>query len=165
MNAAQQAHAASATPAPDVAPPLHPAHVIRSGTEALERARDVAHVFAKEASHRDRERRLPWDEIAYFTASGLGGITVPAEDGGADVSMQVLSEVFRILCAADPHPGSSADQFGVLNVVRAFATHAQKQPIYGAVLAGHRLGNTGPEPEVLFDRRTLCAPCAGQDHR
>ncbi|MES2530717.1 MAG: SfnB family sulfur acquisition oxidoreductase, partial [Pseudomonadota bacterium] len=106
----------------------------------------MAHVFAKEASHRDRERRLPWDEIAYFTASGLGGITVPAEYGGADVSMQVLSEVFRILCAADPAAGQiPQNQFGVLNVVRAFATQAQKQRIYGAVLAGHRLGNTGPE--------------------
>ncbi|MCJ2056251.1 SfnB family sulfur acquisition oxidoreductase [Methylobacterium sp. J-048] len=125
-------------------PPTRP-HRIRTDAEAVAVARTVAARFADGAAERDRERRLPWAEIEAFTASGLGGITVPRAYGGADVAHATLAEVFAILAAAD---GSAAQipqsQFGVLALIRAAASPDQQAQIYGAVLAGHRIGNAGP---------------------
>ncbi|MCJ2096902.1 SfnB family sulfur acquisition oxidoreductase [Methylobacterium sp. J-072] len=125
-------------------PPARP-HRIRTDAEALEVARAVAARFAEGAAERDRERILPWAEIEAFTASGLGGITVPRAYGGADVAHATLAEVFATLAAAD---GSAAQipqsQFGVLALVRAEASPEQQAQIYGAVLSGHRIGNAGP---------------------
>ena len=121
-------------------------HRITSDAEAIEVARALAAVFADGASDRDRHRRLPWDELDRYSASGLGGITVPREYGGAAVSHVTLAEVFRILCAADPALGQiPQNQFGVLAVVAELASDAQKRRIYADVLAGKRLGNAGPE--------------------
>jgi SfnB family sulfur acquisition oxidoreductase len=119
---------------------------IRNDGEALDAARALAAVFAEGASERDRERRLPWHELDLYSASGLGGITVPASHGGAQVSHVTLAEVFRILCAADPALGQiPQNQFGVLGVVHQLGTPQQKRRIYSAVLSGQRLGNAGPE--------------------
>ncbi|MCJ2136952.1 SfnB family sulfur acquisition oxidoreductase [Methylobacterium sp. J-026] len=125
-------------------PPTRP-HRIRSDAEAIAIARTIARRFADGAADRDRDRRLPWAEIEAFTASGLGGITVPRAYGGADVAHTTLAAVFAILAAAD---GSAAQipqsQFGVLALVRAAASPEQQARIYGAVLDGHRIGNAGP---------------------
>lgn len=125
-------------------PPSRPL-LIRSDAEAIEAARAVARQFAEGASERDRERRLPWEEIEAFTANGLGGITVPGDHGGADVSYATLAEVFAILAAADGSAGQiPQNHFGVLALVRAAASPAQKERIYGDILAGCRIGNAGP---------------------
>ncbi|XAH24353.1 SfnB family sulfur acquisition oxidoreductase [Xylophilus sp. GW821-FHT01B05] len=119
---------------------------IASDAQALEAAHRLAATFAVGASQRDRERRLPWDELHLWSESGLGGITVPREHGGADVSYATLAEVFVILCAADPALGQiPQNHFGLLGVLREVGTEAQKQRLYGEVLAGRRLGNGGPE--------------------
>lgn len=132
-------------------PPARP-HLIRDDAEALAVAHDVAAVFAAGAGERDRERRLPWDEIEAFTASGLGGITVPRSHGGADVSHATLAEIFAILSAADASAGQiPQNQFGVLALVRAAARPDQQARIYADVLAGHRIGNAGP----ARNRRTI----------
>lgn len=132
------------TAGPRPHPPARP-HRIRSDAEAIEAAHAVARIFAEGASERDRERRLPWAEIEAFTASGLGGITVPRDHGGADVSHATLAGIFAILAAAD---GSAAqipqNQFGVLALLRATGTPAQQERIFADVLAGHRIGNAGP---------------------
>ncbi|MHA7685607.1 SfnB family sulfur acquisition oxidoreductase [Cupriavidus sp. PET2-C1] len=138
-----------ATPIP--APPARlpdPARVrrIASDAEALQAAHDLAAVFADGASERDRERRLPWDELDRWSESGLGGITVPREYGGADVSYTTLAEVFVILCAADPALGQiPQNHFGLLGVLREIGSESQKRRFYGEVLTGARLGNAGPE--------------------
>lgn len=125
-------------------PPTRP-HLIGSDAEAIAAAHAVSRIFAEGAAERDRARRLPWAEIEAFTASGLGGITVPRSHGGAEVSHATLAEVFAILAAAD---GSAAqipqNQFGVLALVRAAASPAQQERIFSDVLAGHRIGNAGP---------------------
>ncbi|WP_457108239.1 SfnB family sulfur acquisition oxidoreductase [Methylobacterium sp. P5_C11] len=126
-------------------PPPSPPHRIGSDAEAITAARTVARIFAAGAAERDRDRRLPWAEIAAFTESGLGGITVPRAHGGAEVSYATLAEVFAILAAAD---GSAAqipqNQVGVLALVAVAASPAQQARIYRDVLAGHRIGNAGP---------------------
>ncbi|WP_255497219.1 SfnB family sulfur acquisition oxidoreductase [Aquitalea sp. LB_tupeE] len=125
---------------------LQEAALIRSDAEALEVARQLAAEFAVEAGVRDRERRLPWAELARYSASGLGGITVPRQYGGAGVSLLTLSRVFRILCAADPSLGQiPQNHFAVLELFPLLATPAQLRFIYSEVLSGRRLGNAGPE--------------------
>jgi SfnB family sulfur acquisition oxidoreductase len=122
------------------------AHLIESDAEALAIAEKLALEFAVGASERDRLRRLPHDELARFSESGLGGITVPREYGGADVSFVTLSRVFAILCEADPSLGQiPQNHFGFLNVIRTLGSESQKQRYFAGVLAGKRLGNAGPE--------------------
>jgi SfnB family sulfur acquisition oxidoreductase len=126
-------------------PPRKPL-VIRSDFEALEVARSLAAQFSEGASERDRERRLPWDEIEQYTASGLGTITVPRAFGGPELSYVTLGKVFEILCAADPALGQiPQNQFGVLQLIKEYGSEEQKSRIYADVLAGHRIGNAGPE--------------------
>jgi len=125
--------------------PPTPPQRIRSDAEAIAAAHAVARLFAEGASERDRARRLPWDAVEAFTASGLGGITVPRAQGGADVSHATLAEVFAILAAADASAAQiQQNHFGVLALVRAEARPAQAERIYSDVLAGHRIGNAGP---------------------
>jgi len=126
-------------------PPSRP-HLISSDAEAVEIAHSLAPRLAEGASARDRDRILPWKEIELFTASGLGGITVPRQFGGADVSHETLARVFAILAAADASVAQiPQNQFGVLALVREAANPAQQARIYGDILAGHRIGNAGPE--------------------
>jgi SfnB family sulfur acquisition oxidoreductase len=128
--------------------PLRPTrpHLIKTDAEALDIASDLANHFRAEASERDQERRLPWNEIEQYTASGLGGITVPHEYGGADVSYLTLAKVFEIICAADPALGQiPQSHFGVLALLRDVGTPEQKQRIYRDILNGYRIGNAGPE--------------------
>jgi SfnB family sulfur acquisition oxidoreductase len=134
-----------------------PPHLVRSDAEAIGIAERLAEEFAAGAAERDRERRLPWDEIERFTASGLGAITAPRALGGADVSYRTLAEVFAILCAADPALGQvPQNHFGVLQLVREICSEAQKRRFFGAVLAGARIGNAGPERggRTMTDMRT-----------
>ncbi|MGL6156901.1 MAG: SfnB family sulfur acquisition oxidoreductase, partial [Ralstonia mannitolilytica] len=56
---------------------------LRDAAEAIDAAHALAGEFRQGASARDRERRLPWDELDRWSASGLGGITVPKAYGGA----------------------------------------------------------------------------------
>lgn len=126
-------------------PPRQPLS-ITDDFEALEVAKSLAERFRTGASERDRERRLPWDEMEQYTASGLGSMTVPAAFGGPDLSYVTLGKVFEILCAADPALGQiPQNHFGVLQLLREYGTDAQKARIYADVLAGNRIGNAGPE--------------------
>ncbi|MCU4120008.1 SfnB family sulfur acquisition oxidoreductase [Variovorax sp. N23] len=138
------------TPTPATRLPSRPdpsrVHRIANDAEALEAAHRLAAEFAPGASQRDRERLLPWDELDRWSESGLGGITVPRNHGGADVSFATLAEVFVILCAADPALGQiPQNHFGVLGVLREIGSDEQKRRFYAEVLAGGRLGNAGPE--------------------
>ncbi len=81
--------------------PTAAAHRIGSDDEALETARELAALFARESIQRDRERRLPLEELELFSRSGLWGIAVPREYGGAGVSRVTLAKVVAIVSAAD----------------------------------------------------------------
>ncbi|MGJ5202866.1 SfnB family sulfur acquisition oxidoreductase [Bradyrhizobium sp. HKCCYLR20261] len=121
-------------------------HLVTSDAEAIDIAQSLVPRLAEGAARRDRDRTLPWDEIELFTASGLGGITVPRSFGGADVSHETLVRVFAILAAADASVAQiPQNQFGVLALVREAASPAQQAWIYADILAGHRIGNAGPE--------------------
>ncbi len=49
--------------------PTAAAHRIGSDDEALETARELAALFARESIQRDRERRLPLEELELFSAT------------------------------------------------------------------------------------------------
>ncbi len=121
-------------------------HRISSDAEAVTVAQQLAVEFAREAGQRDAERRLPWEELTRFSASGLGGITVPRKFGGAGVSYRTLVQVFRILNAADSSLGQiPQNHYAVLEVFRHHGTLEQQERVFAEVLAGKRLGNAGPE--------------------
>ncbi|MFF0717887.1 SfnB family sulfur acquisition oxidoreductase [Micromonospora sp. NPDC003816] len=120
--------------------------VIRTDEEAVEVARKLAAVLADEAAVRDRERRLPEAEVAELSASGLLGITVPAEFGGAEVSVAALTEVFRTLAAADASLAQIPHSHVVfLQALRLQGTEEQQRRYFAAALAGQRFANAQSE--------------------
>jgi SfnB family sulfur acquisition oxidoreductase len=122
------------------------AHRIGSDAEALAVARQLADEFAVEAAERDRERRLPAEELDRFSGSGLWAITVPRAYGGAEVSIATLAKVIAIISAADPSLGQlPQNHFAALDAIRVTATEEQKRLWFGRVLRGYRLGNAFSE--------------------
>ncbi len=132
--------------AQDVAPPLHPAAILTSDADALEAAHALARAAEAGVIQRDRERRLPWELVERFTASGLGSIAVPRAFGGPQLSYLTIAEVFRIISAVDPALGQiPQNHFGLIGLLHAAASPAQQQRLFASVLAGWRIGNGGPE--------------------
>lgn len=141
------------------------AHLIRSGTEAVEIAGKLAITVADLAAERDAQRRLPEAELDELSASGLLGITVPARFGGADVSVAVLAEVFRALAVAD---GSLAQiphsHFVFLDALRRCGTEEQQAFFFAEALAGRRFANAQSERgtrTIAEDASTLCRRAGG----
>jgi SfnB family sulfur acquisition oxidoreductase len=119
---------------------------IAGDDDAIAAARELASSFAKEASQRDRDRRLPWNEVDAFSRSGLWTLTVPKAYGGPQVSFATLARVIAIVSAADPSLGQiPQNHFGVVDVIEQSATDAQKRFWYGQVLEGKRFGNAFSE--------------------
>ncbi|MBV7562836.1 SfnB family sulfur acquisition oxidoreductase [Pseudomonas sp. sia0905] len=130
----------------DVAPPLHPAAILTSDADAIEAAHTLARAAEAGVTQRDRERRLPWELVERFTASGLGSIAVPRAFGGPQLSYVTIAEVFRIISAVDPALGQiPQNHFGLLGLLHAAANPEQQQRLFASVLAGWRIGNGGPE--------------------
>ncbi len=141
------------------------ARIIRDDAEAIDVARALAHDFRREAAVRDRERRLPREEIERFSASGLWAITVPREYGGAAVSAATLAEVTALISAADGSLGQiPQNHFFVVEAIRLTATRQQKRDWFGHVLRGGRFGNALSEvgTKDVHDFRTTLRPDGGR---
>lgn len=122
------------------------AHVIQSDEEAIEVAQQLAAVFAKEASKRDHERLLPLQEVQQYSASGLWGITIPKQFGGAGVSYKTLAEVVKIISSADSSLGQIAqNHWAFLEHIRLDASPEQQVFFFDQVLKGRRFGNAFSE--------------------
>ncbi|RFU49884.1 SfnB family sulfur acquisition oxidoreductase [Paraburkholderia sp. DHOC27] len=118
------------------------ARVITSDAQAIEVAHELAARLAEGAAERDRERRLPHEEIEWFSQSGLWAITVPKAYGGAGVSFVTLTEVIKIIAAADPSLGQlPQNHLGLVDVIALTGTQEQKQYFFSEVLSGKRFGN------------------------
>ncbi|MBM1185883.1 SfnB family sulfur acquisition oxidoreductase [Pseudomonas lundensis] len=116
--------------------------VLRSDAEALSVARELAAVLKRDSALRDRERRLPHDELELFSRTGLWGISVPKALGGAGVSNTTLANVIAVIAAADSSLGQiPQNHFYALEVLRVNGSPQQKQRLYEEVLAGQRFGN------------------------
>jgi SfnB family sulfur acquisition oxidoreductase len=108
----------------------------------MEVADALAQDFATGASHRDRQRQLPVDELERFSASGLWGITVPRRFGGAEVSTITLAKVIARIAQADGSLGQiPQNHFYALEVLRVNGSEAQQQRLFSEALRGRRFGN------------------------
>lgn len=122
------------------------AHIIRSDEEAIQVAKTLAVEFAKEASQRDYQRQLPLQEVQQYSASGLWGITIPKQFGGAGVSYKTLAEVVKIISSADSSLGQIAqNHWAFLEHIRLDASLEQQEFFFAQVLQGKRFGNAFSE--------------------
>ncbi|TBL41345.1 SfnB family sulfur acquisition oxidoreductase [Hafnia alvei] len=122
--------------------PQTPAARLETTDQILALTQRLAEAFSVESALRDRERRLPDSELHTLFISGLGGITVPAQFGGADVSCATLAQVVSRLAQADGSIGQvPQNHFYALEVLRINGTQAQQQRLYQEVLDGVHLGN------------------------
>jgi SfnB family sulfur acquisition oxidoreductase len=118
------------------------AQVIANDAQAIAVAHELATRLAQQAATRDVERRLPREEIEWFSQSGLWAITVPKTYGGAGVSFVTLTEVVKIIAAADPSLGQlPQNHFGLVDVIALTGSEQQKHYFFGQVLQGKRFGN------------------------
>jgi SfnB family sulfur acquisition oxidoreductase len=134
--------------------------IIQSESEALAVAQDLAADFATEAAQRDRHRRLPQPELERFSETGLWALSVPKEYGGLGASLVTITEVFKIISAADSSIGQIPhNHFCVVDAIRLDGTERQKRVYFGQVLAGHRFGNAfseaGTRNVMDFETRIL----------
>ena len=119
---------------------------IKSDEQALEAARLFAKQIRGESTVRDRERRLPVDEIESFSQTGLWGITVPKEYGGPGVSTTTFTEVVAIVSEADASIGQiPQNHYANVEEIRLIGTEAQKKFFFDRILKGERLGNAAVE--------------------
>jgi SfnB family sulfur acquisition oxidoreductase len=122
------------------------AHVIQNDAEAIAVAQDLAAEFQKEDSLRDRERRLPVEEVKKFSQSGLWGIVVPKAYGGAGVSNATLAEVIKIIAEADSSLGQiPQNHLYMVETITLDGTEQQKRFFFDLVLQGKRFGNAFSE--------------------
>ncbi|MFE1957579.1 acyl-CoA dehydrogenase family protein [Streptomyces sp. NPDC059479] len=138
-----------------------PVRTVADDAEALVLARELADEFRAEAAERDRERRLPRAELDRLSASGLLGVTVPRDHGGADVSARTLAEIFRLLATGDASLAQiPQSHFVYINVLRRQGSPAQREFFFGEVLAGRRFGNAQSEAGTkhVQDIRTRLTP-------
>ena len=122
------------------------AHRIKSEQEALEAARRISEQIRPTSGDRDRDRRLPFEEIEWFSQSGLWGITVPKEYGGAGVSTPVFTEIVAIISEADASLGQiPQNHYANVEEIRLIGTETQKAFFFDRILRGDRLGNAAVE--------------------
>lgn len=122
------------------------AHIIQNDAEAIAVAKKLAEDFKQEAGIRDHERRLPLAEIEKYSQSGLWGITIPKQFGGAGVSYKTLAEVVKIISSADSSLGQIAqNHWAFVEHIRLDATPEQHAFFFDQVLQGHRFGNAFSE--------------------
>ena len=100
---------------------------------------------------------MPYGELEQFSQSGLGGISVPSEHGGAGVSSVTLARVIARIAQADGSLGQiPQNHFYALEVLRVNGSDAQQRRLYAEVLAGQRFGNALAElgTRTPLDRNT-----------
>ncbi len=115
---------------------------VSGADDALRVAALLASSLIPGAAERDRAGVLPREEVAALDASGLLGITVPADHGGADVSQEVLAEVIRRIAAADPSLAQIPQgHFLQVNLLRLMADEDVQARLFADVLAGGRFAS------------------------
>ncbi|WP_035855339.1 SfnB family sulfur acquisition oxidoreductase [Cryptosporangium arvum] len=116
--------------------------VLTDDAAVLAAASAFAPTLRAGAEERDSTAALPYRELEQLAATGLLGMRVPAELGGAGVSTATVAEVFRVLSAADPAVGQiPQNHVAFVDLVLRAGTPAQREFFAAEFLAGARLGN------------------------
>lgn len=118
------------------------AYRITSDEEALSIAHEIAAYLQPGASERDLSGVVPAEVVNAFSNSGLWGITVPHEFGGAEVSAATLAAVIAIISAADPALGQiPQNHYCLLEDIRLQGSDEQRRFFFELALSGHRFAN------------------------
>ena len=128
---------------------------------AVAAAQELAALFAKDSAARDAERITPFQEVKALKESGLLAITVPHEHGGADLPVETLAEVFRIIATGDPSIAQIPhSHFVYVNALRHQGTPEQQRRLFAEVLSGASFGNAQSEigTKHVRDFRTTLTP-------
>ncbi|WP_025424329.1 acyl-CoA dehydrogenase family protein [Sodalis praecaptivus] len=119
---------------------------VLSPQQALARADAFRQRFAAGSSQRDRERRLPREEMTELKQSGLLALRVPRAFGGAEIDMVTFSRVLRLLAAGDPNIAQAiAPQFTNLEKLRLYGSAEQQARYFAHTLAGGLMSNAAAE--------------------
>lgn len=96
--------------------------------------------FAPLAEELDREQRYPFEHLETFVETGLSGMLVPVEHGGAGLSMTAISAVVEEISAACASTGAilAAHALGAVPV-RLAGTDEQKRDLLGPLRAGEAI--------------------------
>jgi SfnB family sulfur acquisition oxidoreductase len=125
-----------------VTTPPPPVPVLQSDAEAITAARTLAAAYLPGALARDRDRILPYAEIDQYSASGLGGITVPTIYGGPDLATATLTEATAIIAAADASLGQlPQNHHGFMRLLRYEPDATKAERFFRLALEGIRFGN------------------------
>ncbi|WP_271395801.1 acyl-CoA dehydrogenase family protein [Neomicrococcus lactis] len=118
------------------------------GTEYQQLQRRFAPIFARIAEgalSRDLERILPFEQVKWLDDAGFGALRVPAEFGGAGVSLETLGRLLIDLAAADSNVAHLyRSHLGFVESVRFFDP-ARRSEWYGRILQGETVGNASTE--------------------
>jgi SfnB family sulfur acquisition oxidoreductase len=140
-------------PGPKTLPP------VLDDDAALAVAAALGAKIAPSAIERDRDRRLPGPELDLLSASGLLGITVPAEFGGRPVSARTLASVFLSLARGDASIAQiPQSHMTFLDALRRQGSTEQQRRFFAEALAGRRFANAQSErgtPSIAVDRTTV----------
>jgi SfnB family sulfur acquisition oxidoreductase len=128
-----------------VRPPTVPVRRILDDAEAIAVVTELAADFRTGAIERDRDRLLPHEPIRKLREAGFFGLCVPKKYGGPEVSAGTVSEIFRILSAADPSIGQIPQNHFCWAPVFETGTEEQASFFYGRLLEGDQIGNSHAE--------------------
>ena len=134
---------------------------VLTAESAVALAAQLSAQFATGAADRDRDRALPFEEVAALAASGLLALTVPAALGGADLPASAVAEVIRSLSQGDPNLGQIPhSHFVFARQLRLRGTSAQQERLFAEVQAGSLFANAQSERGTrhVRDLRTTLTP-------
>lgn len=115
-------------------------------SELFATVRDLLPGIAEGAADRDRERRLPREELDALSRAGALAITVPVSHGGAGGGASAAFELTRLLATADPNVAQvPQSHFVYLRLVELAGSAALKDELFAAVLTGERVANAQSE--------------------
>src|SRR3954462_10362176 len=143
---------------------LEPAVPGLDAIAAVSAAASLSAELAVGAAERDAQRILPADQIDSLSASGLLGISVPREYGGAGLTAGAVAEVFRLLAIGDPNAAQIPhSHFVYVNAMRHQGTRSQQAFFFGEALEGRRFGNAQSEvgTKHVRDFRTTLRQSSG----
>lgn len=114
--------------------------------EAIEVAREFALSLVGEVTERDRTRRVPVGELAALGRTGLLGLQVPREHGGAEADMATIVEVVRTISSVDPAIGQvPQNHYQFVDAILRYGTESQRRLLLPEVARGARFGNAVSE--------------------
>lgn len=118
------------------------AYRITSDEEAISIAHEIAAYLQPGAAERDLSGVVPPEVVNTFSNSGLWGITIPREYGGAEVSAATLATVIAIISAADPALGQiPQNHYCLLEDIRLQGSDEQRRYFFDLALSGYRFAN------------------------